>query len=60
MRERDDEDLAVDQLTPAGREDDPNLCLERRVGSGIVQERGAERLESAHVAPRPLAASRPA
>jgi conjugative relaxase-like TrwC/TraI family protein len=47
MRERDDEDLAVEQLLPAGREDDRDLAAERRLATERVQERGATRAEAA-------------
>jgi conjugative relaxase-like TrwC/TraI family protein len=51
MLERDDEDLALDQLVAAGRADDPQLA-----NSGAqppLQERGADRAETLHHEPTP-------
>jgi hypothetical protein len=51
MLERDDEDLALDQLVAAGRADDPQLA-----NSGAqppLQERGADRTEPLHPEPIP-------
>ncbi len=41
MRVRDDEDLAVEQLTPAGRPDDDELASARRATADAAQERAA-------------------
>jgi conjugative relaxase-like TrwC/TraI family protein len=45
MRQRDDEELAMEQLLPAGREDDRELAEERAVVHERPQERGAARVE---------------
>jgi conjugative relaxase-like TrwC/TraI family protein len=45
MLVRDDEDLAVDQLPAAGREDDRALAAHRAAGSAVPQEDGAGRAE---------------
>ncbi|WP_249012224.1 MobF family relaxase [Conexibacter sp. DBS9H8] len=45
MLVRDDEDLAVDQLAPAGRADDQKLSTDRAATQPLSQERGAARLE---------------
>ena len=44
MLERDDEDLAIDQL-PAERDDDPQLARPRSASCELVQELAAERAE---------------
>jgi hypothetical protein len=55
MIERDDEDLALDQLPAAGRADDPQLAGARTVAP--AQERAAERAEpQAHEPAPPLRA----
>ncbi|WP_249011855.1 MobF family relaxase [Conexibacter sp. DBS9H8] len=46
MLVRDDEDLAVVQLAPSGREDDRKLVAGRAAGHPVAQERGAARLEA--------------
>jgi conjugative relaxase-like TrwC/TraI family protein len=51
MLVRDDEDLAVDQLNPAGREDDRSLASHRAGAGGLPQELGASRGESVEPAP---------
>ncbi len=51
MLVRDDEDLAVDQLKPAGREDDRSLASHRSVAGAIPQEVAATRSESIDPAP---------
>jgi conjugative relaxase-like TrwC/TraI family protein len=55
MLERDDEDLAIDQLPPAGRADDPDL--NRAPVGEPLQEHVAERAEpeTGEASPRPLA-----
>jgi hypothetical protein len=55
MLERDDEDLAIDQLPATGRADDPDLS--RAPAGEPLQEHAAERAEPELVAvsPRPLA-----
>jgi hypothetical protein len=45
MRERDDQDLAVLQLPPAGHDDDADVQVPRRTRTEVHQEHGAERLE---------------
>ncbi len=45
MLERDDEDLAVEQLPAAGRADDPELDGARALPGGPAQERAAARAE---------------
>ena len=47
MRVRDDEDLAVNQLAAAGREDDPGLASHRTGRGAVLQEAAAERAEPA-------------
>ncbi|MGO9972695.1 MAG: MobF family relaxase [Solirubrobacteraceae bacterium] len=51
MLVRDDEDLAVDQLNPAGREDDRSLASHRSVAGAIPQEAAATRSESVDPVP---------
>jgi conjugative relaxase-like TrwC/TraI family protein len=51
MLVRDDEDLAVDQLSAAGREDDPNLASHRAGAGPVEQEVGARRAELVEDAP---------
>jgi conjugative relaxase-like TrwC/TraI family protein len=41
MRERDSEDLAIEQLEPAGRSEDPELALAQRLVGEPHQERSA-------------------
>jgi hypothetical protein len=53
MLERDDEDLAIEQLPGAGRADDPELTGSRKIASEPAQERGAALTE-----PAPAAATR--
>jgi len=43
--ERDDEDLAIEQLAGAGRADDPEVAGSRALASEPPQERGAARAE---------------
>ena len=47
MLERDDEDLAIEQLAGAGRADDPEVAGSRALASEPPQERGAARAEPA-------------
>ena len=47
MLERDDEDLAIEQLPGAGRADDPELAGSRELASEPPQERGAALAEPA-------------
>ncbi len=47
MLERDDEDLAIEQLSGAGRADDPELAGSREIAAELPQERGAALAESA-------------
>ena len=54
MLERDDEDLAIEQLPGAGRADDPELAGSRRARGEPPQERAAARAE-----PAPPAAASP-
>ena len=54
MLERDDEDLAIEQLPGAGRADDPELAGSRWLGAKPTQERGAALAEPA----QPAAATR--
>ena len=54
MLERDDEDLAIEQLPGAGRADDPELAGSRELASEPPQERGAALAEPA----QPAAATR--
>jgi hypothetical protein len=54
MLERDDEDLAIEQLLGPGRADDPGLTDSRELASEPPQERGAARAEPA----QPAAATR--
>jgi hypothetical protein len=54
MLERDDEDLAIEQLPGAGRADDPELTGSRELASEPAQERGATLAEPA----QPAAATR--
>jgi hypothetical protein len=51
MRVRDDEDLAIDQLQPAGREDDRSLAFHRAAAGTLPQELGAARGEAVDPAP---------
>jgi conjugative relaxase-like TrwC/TraI family protein len=51
MLERDDEDLALDQLVPAGRADDPQLA--NSAAPPPLQEPGADRGETTHHKPIP-------
>ena len=46
MLVRDDEDLAVEQIRPAGREDDRSLAVHRGVAGAVPQELGATLHES--------------
>ncbi len=55
MLERDDEDLAIEQLPGAGRTDDPELADARAHAAGPPQEHAAARAETT-----PLAAATPA
>ncbi len=55
MQERDDEDLAIEQLPGAGRTDDPNLASARAHATDPPQEHAAARAE-----PTPPAAATPA
>ena len=55
MLERDDEDLAIEQLPGAGRADDPALAGSRELAAELPQERAAARAE-----PAPPAAATPA
>ena len=55
MLERDDEDLAIEQLPGAGRADDPGLAGSRPLADELAQERAAARAE-----PAPAAAASPA
>ncbi|MHB8659595.1 MAG: MobF family relaxase [Solirubrobacteraceae bacterium] len=48
---RDDQDLAVDQIAPAGREDDRTLAFHRVVSGSVPQEVSAGRAEP--IAPTP-------
>jgi hypothetical protein len=52
MLVRDDEDLAVDQLRAAGREDDASLAAHRAGAGPVEQEAGARRAEPLEPAPR--------
>jgi hypothetical protein len=45
MRERDCEELAIEQLIPAGRADDRELAAARRAAGEVVPERAAARAE---------------
>jgi conjugative relaxase-like TrwC/TraI family protein len=45
MRERDSQDLAIEQLLPAGRDDDRELAAARRTASEVGPERAAARAE---------------
>ena len=54
MLERDDEDLAIEQLPGAGRADDPALAGSRELAAELPQERGAALAEPA----QPAAATR--
>ena len=54
MLERDDEDLAIEQLPGAGRADDPALAGSRALAAELPQERAAARAE-----PAPPAAASP-
>jgi excisionase family DNA binding protein len=54
MLERDDQDLAIEQLAGAGRADDPELTGSRELASEPPQERGAALAEPA----RPAAPTR--
>ncbi len=45
MQERDDEDLAIEQLPGAGRTDDPNLASARTHATAPLQEHAAARAE---------------
>ena len=45
MMVRDDEDLAIEQLAAAGREDDQDLRRDRADGAEVPQETGARRLD---------------
>src|SRR5262249_31820414 len=45
MLERDDEDLAIEQIRPAGREDDADLRRERHGRDAPARERGAAELD---------------
>ncbi len=47
MLERDDEDLAIEQLPGAGRADDPALAGSRALAAELPQERAAARAEPA-------------
>ena len=51
MLERDDEDLAIEQLPGAGRADDPALAGSRELAAELPQERAAALAESAQPAP---------
>lgn len=51
MLVRDDEDLAVEQLPGAGREDDPSLASHRGDRESVAQERGAASSEPIEPAP---------
>jgi len=51
MLVRDDEDLAVEQLPGAGREDDPSLACHRGDRESVAQERGAASSEPIEPAP---------
>lgn len=51
MLVRDDEDLAIDQLRPAGREDDRSLASHRAFVGAVPQEVAATRAESTDPAP---------
>jgi conjugative relaxase-like TrwC/TraI family protein len=51
MLVRDDEDLAVDQLRPAGLEDDPCVASHRAGAGPVEQEAGARRAEQIEPAP---------
>ncbi len=55
MLERDDEDLAIEQLPGVGRADDPDLAGARALAAEPPQEHAAARAE-----PTPLAAATPA
>ena len=55
MLERDDEDLAIEQLPGAGRADDPDLAGSRALAAELPQERAAARAE-----PMPPAEASPA
>ena len=55
MLERDDEDLAIEQLPGPGRADDPTLASARTHATELPQEQAAARAE-----PTPLAAPTPA
>ena len=55
MLERDDEDLAIEQLPAAGRADDPELAGSRALATEPAQERAAALAE-----PAPPAAATPA
>ena len=55
MLERDDEDLAIEQLPGAGRADDPEVARSRALAAELPQERAAARAE-----PAPPAAVTPA
>ena len=50
MLERDDEDLAIEQLPGAGRADDPEVAGSRALASEPSHERGAARAEPAPAA----------
>jgi hypothetical protein len=54
MLERDDEDLAIEQLPGAGRADDPDLAGSRELAAEFPQERGAALADPA----QPAAATR--
>ena len=54
MLERDDEDLAIEQLPGAGRADDPALAVSRELAAELPQERGAALAQAA----QPAAATR--
>jgi conjugative relaxase-like TrwC/TraI family protein len=54
MLEREDEDLAIEQLPGAGRADDPELAGSRALATELPQERAAARAE-----PAPPAAASP-
>jgi hypothetical protein len=45
MRERDSEELAIEQLIPAGRADDRELAAARRAVGEVAPERAAARVE---------------
>jgi conjugative relaxase-like TrwC/TraI family protein len=47
MRERDSEELAIEQLIPAGRADDHELAAARRADGEVAQERAAARAQLA-------------